>query len=113
MSGTIQPPKIILKTLVINRYTYDLINLIPHTSAQYRIFCYCDEVEVKYVTGLLEGEQYIEWTNDDWLDRFIRNIVETLPDVELKPEPIVPTPEPVPEPIPEPVSEPVPEIVEV
>jgi hypothetical protein len=100
MSGTIQPPKIILKTIEINRYTYDLINLIPHTSAQYRIFCYCDEVEVKYVTGLLEGIQYKEWIDDDYLDRFIRNIVETLPDVELKPEP-VPTPEPVPEPVPE------------
>lgn len=99
MSGIIEPPKIILKTLEINRYTYDLINLIPHTSAQYRIFCYCGDIEVKYVTGLLEGIQYIEWTNDDWLDRFIRNIVDTLPDVELKPEPIVPTPEPVPEPV--------------
>ena len=98
MSGTVQPPKIILKTIEINRYTYDLINLIPHTSAQYRIFCYCGDVEVKFVTGLLEGEKYIEWTNDDWLDRFIRNIVETLPDVELRPEPIIPTPEPVPEP---------------
>ena len=76
--GTIQPAKIIMKTLEINRYTYDLINLIPHTSAQYRIFCYCDEVEVKYITGLLEGEQYKEWTNDDWLDIFIREKVESL-----------------------------------
>jgi hypothetical protein len=92
MSGTIEPPKIILKTIEINRYTYDIINLIPHTSAQYRIFCYTDEVEVKYVTGLLEGEQYKEWTTDDWLDRFIRQKVEELPDVEVKPEP--PAPEP-------------------
>ena len=117
MSGIVEPPKIILKTIEINRYTYDLINLIPHTSAQYRIFCYCDNVEVKYVTGLLEGDKYKEWVDDDWLDRFIKNIVDTLPDVELKPEPIIPTPEP-PEPVPEPpepvpVPEPVPEIIEV
>ena len=78
MSGTIQPPKIIVKTLEINRYTYDLVNLIPHTSAQYRIFCYSGDVEVKYVTGLLEGEQYKEWTNDDWLDAFIKTKVEEL-----------------------------------
>jgi hypothetical protein len=112
MSGTIEPPKIILKTIEINRYTYDIINLIPHTSAQYRIFCYTDEVEVKYVTGLLEGEQYKEWTTDDWLDRFIRQKVEELSDVEVKPEPIVPepTPEPAPEPAPEPPApEPAPE----
>ena len=78
MSGTIQPPKIIIKTLEINRYTYDLINLIPHKSVQYRIFCYCGDVEVKYVTGLLEGEQYKEWTTDDWLDAFIKTKVEEL-----------------------------------
>ena len=78
MSGTIQPPKIIVKTLEINRYTYDLINLIPHTSAQYRIFCYNGDIEVKYVTGLLEGEQYKEWTTDDWLDAFIKTKVEEL-----------------------------------
>lgn len=95
MSGIISPPKIIVKTLEINRYTYDLINLIPHTSAQYRIFCYSDNVEVKYVTGLLEGEQYKEWVDDDWLDRFIKEKVETLPDVELKPEPIPAPIEPV------------------
>ena len=78
MSGTIQPPKIIIETLEINRYTYDLINLIPHTSAQYRIFCYSGDVQVKYITGLLEGEQYKEWTTDDWLDAFIKTKVEEL-----------------------------------
>ena len=92
MSGTITPPKIIVKTLEINRYTYDVINLIPHTSAQYRIFCYCGDVEVKYITGLLEGIQYKEWVDDDYLDRFIRNIVETLPDSEVNTEPVQETP---------------------
>ncbi len=90
MSGIVEPPKIIMKTLEINRYTYDLINLIPHTSAQYRIFCYCDDVEVKYLTGLLEKEQYKEWVDDDWLDIFIRQKVESLPDVEVKPQPVQP-----------------------
>ncbi len=79
MSKIVDPPKIIVKNLEINRYTYDVINLIPHTSVQYRIFCYCDDVEVKYVTGLLEGEQYKEWTTDDWLDAFIKSKVEALP----------------------------------
>jgi len=75
-----------------------LINLIPHTSAQYRIFCYSGDVEVKYVTGLLEGIQYKEWVDDDWLDRFIREKVESLPDIELRPIqpeiPLDPTVEP-------------------
>ena len=74
----LDPPVVIVETLTINRYTYDLINLIPHTSAQYRIFCYCGDVEVKYITGLLEGEQYKEWTTDDWLDAFIKTKVEEL-----------------------------------
>ena len=78
MSGIVEPPKIVIETLEINRYTYDLINLIPHTSAQYRIFCYCGDVEVKYITGLLEGEQYKEWTTDDWLDAFIKTKVEEI-----------------------------------
>lgn len=78
MSGIVEPPKIVIETLEINRYTYDLINLIPHTSAQYRIFCYCGDVEVKFVTGLLEGEQYKEWTTDDWLDAFIKSKVEEI-----------------------------------
>jgi len=90
MSGIVDPPKIIVQTLEINRYTYDLINLIPHTSAQYRIFCYNGDVEIKYVTGLLEGEQYKEWTDDDWLDRFIKEKVDALPDVEIKPQPVQP-----------------------
>ena len=109
MSGTIEPPKIIMKTLEINRYTYDLINLIPHTSAQYRIFCYCGDVEIKYLTGLLEGIQYKEWIDDDWLDRFIREKVESLPDVEVQPQPIIPTPEPI-IPTPEPII-PTPELI--
>ena len=78
MSGIVEPPKIVIETLEINRYTYDLINLITHTSAQYRIFCYCGDVEVKYITGLLEGEQYKEWTTDDWLDAFIKTKVEEI-----------------------------------
>ena len=78
MSGIVEPPKIVIETLEINRYTYDLVNLIPHTSAQYRIFCYSGDVEVKYITGLLEGEQYKEWTTDDWLDAFIKTKVDEI-----------------------------------
>lgn len=86
MSGTIQPPKIIVNTLEINHYTYDLINLIPHKSVEYRIFCYCDLVQVKYITGLLEGIEYKEWVDDDWLDRFIKSKIETLSDPKPVPE---------------------------
>jgi hypothetical protein len=31
---------------------------------------------VKYISGLLEGEQYKEWTTDEWMDAFIKNKVE-------------------------------------
>lgn len=92
MSGTIEPPKAILQ--YITKYTYSLTNLIPHTSVSYAINCYYNEnAYVLTITGILEGEQYKEWTTDDWLDRFMKSKVEALPDV-IKPAP--PEPEPVP-----------------
>ena len=92
MSGTIQPPKIIVATLTINNYRYALSNFIPHTSVVYGIDCFNDTTLVKSITGILEGEQYKEWTTDDWLDRFIKQKVEELPDVQVEPivEPDVP-----------------------
>ena len=95
MSGTIDPPKIIVTTLTINNYRYALSNLIPHTSVVYGIDCFNDDVLVKSITGLLEGEQYKEWTTDDWLDSFIKQKVEELPDIQVEPTPETPveTPE--------------------
>ena len=103
MSGIIDPPKIIVATLTINNYRYALSNFIPHTSVVYGIDCFNDTTLVKSITGLLEGEQYKEWTTDDWLDRFIKQKVEELSDVEteLCVEQEVPVdPEPVIDPVP-------------
>ena len=100
MSGIIDPPKIIVATLTINHYRYALSNLIPHTSVVYGIDCFNDTTLVKSITGLLEGEQYKEWTTDDWLDRFIKQKVEELPDIETE-SPVDPVPvETIVEPIP-------------
>jgi hypothetical protein len=88
MSGTIDPPKIIVATLTINNYRYALSNLIPHTSVVYGIDCFNDNVLVKSITGLLEGEQYKEWTTDDWLDSFIKQKVEELPDIQVESSPV-------------------------
>ena len=63
-------------TIVINKYSYQLVNLIPHTSVVYNIWCFHDTTQVKYISGLLEGEQYKEWTTDEWMDAFIKNKVE-------------------------------------
>lgn len=78
MSGLVDPPKTVVETLTITRYEYNLVNLIPHTSVQYCITCYNEDVYVKSLTGLLEGEQYKEWTTDEWLDAFIKSKVEAL-----------------------------------
>jgi len=85
MSGTINPPKIIVATLTINNYKYALSNLIPHTSVVYGIDCFNDTTLVKSITGLLDGEQYKEWVTDDWLDMFIKQKVEELSDVQVEP----------------------------
>ena len=82
MSGIIEPP--ILMTTEITRYTYIMTNLNPHTSVLYYIYCYNEDNLVKNIQGILEGEQYKEWTTDDWLDIFIKSKVEELLDVEVK-----------------------------
>ena len=78
MSGTIEPPKVFVETIIITRYDYGITELIPHTSAQYYIVCYNDNIVVKTLQGILEGEQYKEWTTDDWLDRFMKSKIEAL-----------------------------------
>lgn len=83
MSGLIEPPKVIVKTLSINSYKYTLSNLIPHTSVVYTIGCYNDTTLVKSIQGILDGEQYKEWKDDDWIDAFIKQKVEELSNVEV------------------------------
>jgi hypothetical protein len=78
MSGILEPPVVVVETMPINRFEYGLSQLIPHTSVVYGINCYTDNVLVKTITGLLEGEQYIEWTTDEWMDRFIKSKIEAL-----------------------------------
>ncbi len=75
---TVDPPKIIVETLTINNYKYTINKLIPHTSVLYSIDCFNDNVYVKNITGIIQGEQYMEWTNDDWLDSFIKSKVDAL-----------------------------------
>jgi hypothetical protein len=65
-------------TTTINKYYYQLTNIIPHTSVIYNIFCYNDDTQVKYISGLLDGEQYKEWLTDEWMDAFIKKKVEEL-----------------------------------
>jgi hypothetical protein len=65
-------------TLNFTKYRYVVTDLIPHTSVRYNIYLYEGEVLVKHVSGLLEGEQYLEWKTDDYLDRFIQSIVDKL-----------------------------------
>jgi hypothetical protein len=102
MSGIVEPPKVIVQTISINNYTYSLGIVVPHISAEYIINCFQDTILVKRFGGLLEGEQYKEWTTDDWLDRFIKQKVDELPDVEV----IEPVPVKVIEPVPESAPEP-------
>jgi hypothetical protein len=76
--GIIEPPKTIIQTLVINNYMYSVYDLTPHTSIKYSIDCFYDAILVKTITGILEGEQYKEWTTDEWLDAFIKSKIEAL-----------------------------------
>ena len=74
---TLESEIILIETKKINKYTYLLSNLIPHTSVQYDIDCFHDNVYIKRITGTLEGQVYLDWTNDDFLDNFIKEKVIT------------------------------------
>jgi hypothetical protein len=78
MSGIVSPPKTVVESILITRYAYSLADVIPHTSVRYNIFCYNEETFVKAIEGIIEGIQYKEWTNDDWLDAFIKSKVDAL-----------------------------------
>jgi hypothetical protein len=78
MSGIVSPPKTVVETITITRYVYSLADVIPHTSVRYNIFCYNEDVFVKAVGGIIQGEQYKEWTTDDWMDQFIKEKVDAL-----------------------------------
>lgn len=78
MSGIVNPPKTIVETILITRYVYSLADVIPHTSVRYNIFCYNGDDFVKAVSGIIQGDQYKEWTTDDWMDAFIKSKVEEL-----------------------------------
>jgi hypothetical protein len=72
MEYTLDAEIVFVETKKINKYKYNLSNLIPHVSVQYDIYCYNDDVLVKNIKGLLEGQDYLDWTNDDYLDTFIK-----------------------------------------
>jgi hypothetical protein len=74
----LDPPKTVISSVIINNYTYTLVSLIPHTSVEYAIYCFNDLLCVKTIAGIIEGEQYKEWVDDDWLDRFIKSKIEEL-----------------------------------
>jgi len=76
MSGTLDPPIVVVNTFQINRYEYSLLELIPHTSVRYIILCYNDDTPVKTISGYVKGEQYKEWMTDDWMDQFIKLKIE-------------------------------------
>lgn len=78
MSGIVDPPKTIIETLTITRYVYSLTDFIPHTSVRYNIFCYNEDTFVKALAGTIDGLDYKEWTNDDWLDRYMKSKVESI-----------------------------------
>jgi hypothetical protein len=78
--NTLENEIVLLETNIIkiNKYIYAVTELKPHTSVRYHIYCYNDSTLVKHITGLLEGNQYLEWTNDDYLDNFIKEKVKLL-----------------------------------
>jgi hypothetical protein len=74
----INPPIVNTTIVTMNKYTYEVYNLIPHTSVQYRILLYNDENLINTIYGLLDGDEYKAWTTDDYIDDFIKTKVDSL-----------------------------------
>jgi hypothetical protein len=72
MDYTLESEIVLIETKKINKYKYCVSNLIPHTSIQYDISCFNDSIFVKQISGLLEGQEYLDWKTDDYLDNFIK-----------------------------------------
>lgn len=81
MSGILDPPKIIVETFKITRYMYFLSDLISHKSVSYVIHCFDGDVSVKVITGVIEGEEYNQWTSDDWMDAYIKSKIDELTSI--------------------------------
>jgi len=57
----------------INKYKYQLTDLIPDVSISYQIWCYnSNDVFIKALSGIIEGEEYSNWGEDD---NYIENII--------------------------------------
>jgi len=57
----------------INKYKYQLTDLIPHVSISYQIWCYnSNDVFIKALNGVIEGDEYSNWGEDD---NYIENII--------------------------------------
>lgn len=72
MDYTLESEIVLVETKKINNYKYNLSELKPHISVRYDIYCFDGDIFVKSITGLLEGQEYLDWTNDDFLDAFIK-----------------------------------------
>jgi len=56
----------IVVSKLIDKYRYELMDFKPHISVSYQIYCYNSaDVFIKVLTGIIEGEEYSNWSNDD------------------------------------------------
>lgn len=67
-------PIVVVSTINIGKYRYELMNLIPHLEVSYQVWCYNSNDEfVKHFTGKIEGDEYSAWGSDDrYLDDLIK-----------------------------------------
>jgi hypothetical protein len=70
-------PIVVVSTINIEKYKYELMNLKPHLEVSYQVWCYNSKDEfVKHFIGKIEGEEYSAWGNDDkYLDDLIKTKV--------------------------------------
>lgn len=64
-----------VETKNVSLYYFDLHTVVPNTSVSYSIICLDDEKkEVLRIDGLIEGEEYDNWGQDD---QYILDIIKS------------------------------------
>jgi len=69
-------PSEMVTVTTITGFSYDVKELIPNTSATFRVVSYSDNTPQKVNTVKLEGQAYTNWgNNDDYVAQYIAGML--------------------------------------
>lgn len=74
----LDPPIKIVMTTTVTHYTYQLYNWVLNQEVTLLIDLYCNAQQVKQIVRKIEGPEYQEWTNDNFIVELVKTELEKL-----------------------------------